>query len=104
MRRLMGDEAAVKVIISGFLVDIPKRIENLKSSLSAGDARMVERELHTIKGASSNVGADALHAISEELDQLAKSGDLAGISARLPELESSFASLKRLMTKLVTIC
>ena len=87
MARLMDDEDLARKVVEGFLKDIPKQIEALKACLEAGDAARAERQAHTIKGASANVGGEALRAVAFEMEKAAKAGDLGSVTARLPELE-----------------
>jgi CheY-like chemotaxis protein/HPt (histidine-containing phosphotransfer) domain-containing protein len=99
MARLMDDEDLVRTMIGGFLGDIPKQIEMLKSFLEAGDAARAERQAHSIKGASANVGGEALRAVAFELEKAGKNGNLEAVRDRLPELERQFARLKDAMSE-----
>ncbi len=54
IERLMDDEELVKEVIEGFLEDIPHRIAALKEALERGDTPVVQRQAHTIKGASAS--------------------------------------------------
>ena len=60
MDRLMDDEELAGAILSGFLADTPKQIENLIASLSAGDLQGAEHWAHTLKGESANIGGGTL--------------------------------------------
>ncbi len=93
-QRLMDDDELISLVIAGFLGDIPLQIRTLKSYLEAGDATGVERQAHTIKGASANIGGEILWGIAYELEKLGKSGDLPAVQARMGELEAQFARLK----------
>jgi len=97
LERLFGDEELVGTILEGFLMDIPQQIEALRGYLDAGDAAGAERQAHTIKGASANVGGDALRALAFELEQAGKAGDLESIKTRMDELAATFAELKQTM-------
>jgi PAS domain S-box-containing protein len=97
LNRLLGDEELAGTIIEGFLMDIPRQIEALRAYLDAGDAAGAERQAHTIKGASSNVGGEDLQALASELEQAGKAGDLESIKTRMDELAASFAELKQTM-------
>ena len=99
MARLMDDEDLARTVVEGFLEDIPKQIEALKGYLEAGDAARAERQAHTIKGASANVGGEALRAVAFEMEKAGKTGDLEAVTARLPELETQFARLKEAMSE-----
>jgi HPt (histidine-containing phosphotransfer) domain-containing protein len=97
--RLMGDLSLVGRVAEAFLADIPKQIKLLKLYLKAGDAACVERQAHTIKGASANVGGEILRGTALEIEKMARAGDLEAVTAGLPELESQFTRLKRAMNR-----
>jgi len=99
--RMMDDEDLARTVIGGFLEDIPKQIEILKDFLEAGDVPKTERQAHSIKGASANVGGEALHEVAFEMEKAAKAGDLKSVAARLPELENQFVRLKDFMNEFI---
>ncbi len=99
LRRLMEDEELARQVGAGFLKDIPLRLAALKACLQAGDAAGAGRQAHTIKGASSNVGGEALRAAAFRLETDCKAGDVKDSAARLREMEAQFARLKTAMEK-----
>ena len=99
MDRLMGDEPLVRMLIEGFLDDIPKQIDTLRRFLDAGDVKSSERQVHTIKGASANMGGEMLRALAFEMEKEAKAGNLEYVKTRMPELETQFMRLKKEMKK-----
>ena len=99
MARLMGDEDLARTVIESFLKDIPEQIEALKGYLEAGDTAKAERQAHTIKGASANLGGEAMRAVALEMEKAGKVGNLKAVTERLPELESQFALLSGAMTE-----
>jgi len=101
MARMMDDEDLARTVIGGFLEDLPKLIEELKDFLEAGDVPRTERQAHSIKGASANVGGEALREAAFEMEKAAKAGDLKSVAARLPELENQVARLKDFMNEFI---
>jgi CheY-like chemotaxis protein len=97
MSRLMDDEELALMVVEGFLDDIPQQIEALRGYLEAGDVHSAERQAHTMKGVSANVGGERLRDVASELEKAGKAGDLAVITTRLPELETQFAQLQEAM-------
>ncbi len=97
LRRVMGDGLLALDVVAGFLGDIPKQIETLKSCLQSGDVRGAERQAHTIKGASAVVCGDVLSHLASTLEEASKAGNLAAVSESLGELEEQFARLKQAM-------
>ena len=99
LERMMGDEELVETITEGFLKDIPQQIRAMKDFLDAGDVPGVERQAHTIKGASANVGGEALRAVASEMEISGIAGDLDAVEKRMANLEEQFERLKQAMTK-----
>jgi len=99
LKRLMNDEDLARVVIESFLDDIPRQIEALRGYLEAWEAPGAERQAHTIKGASANVGGEALRALAFEMEKAGKAGDLGSVAARMDDLEREFVRLKEAMTK-----
>ena len=97
MARLMDDEDLARTVIEAFLDDLPKQIEALRGYLEMGDATSAERQAHTIKGASANLGGEALRAVAFEMEKAGKAGNLEYVMAHLPELETQFARLREAM-------
>ena len=99
MDRLMEDEDLARAVTEGFLEDIPRQIEALRGYLEAGDAPGAERQAHTIKGASANVGGEALRAVAFEMEKAARAGDVSAAGGHMAELDAQFDRLKEAMTK-----
>ena len=99
MERLMNDDDLARTIAESFLVDIPKQIQGLKDFLEAGDIPSVERQAHTIKGASANVGGEALRAVAFEMEMDGKAANLDAVWKNMSELEAQFDRLKDAMEK-----
>jgi HPt (histidine-containing phosphotransfer) domain-containing protein len=87
-----GGDTFLREIIGIFVEDTPLRIAEIDKSLAAGDAPTFIRAAHTIKGASSNVGASALRAVAEQLEQHAKKDGLVNVTALIAELKTAFSS------------
>ena len=84
------DDAFLREIVGIFLEDTPKRIAELEQSLSENDPLRFTRAAHSVKGSSSNLGAMALRAVAERLEQQSKQSGLAGLEPMLAELKSEF--------------
>jgi histidine phosphotransfer protein HptB len=80
----------LKEIVTIYLEDTPKRIEELKTSLAAGDSVLFTRAAHTIKGSSSNVGAVALRGVAERLESISKRQGLGAVASLIADCEAEF--------------
>jgi HPt (histidine-containing phosphotransfer) domain-containing protein len=96
-----GGDTFLREIIGIFLEDTPLRIAEIDQSLAAGDAPTFVRAAHTIKGASSNVGAAALRAVAEQLEQHAKKDGLVEVATLIAELKTEFASARTALNALI---
>jgi HPt (histidine-containing phosphotransfer) domain-containing protein len=99
MARLMDDEELARAVVTGFLDDIARQIAALKGYLETGDTAAVERQAHSIRGASANVGGEVLRAVAFETEKAARAGDLRAAGERIPELENQFTRLKEAMNE-----
>ncbi len=95
----MGDEKLSNEILGEFLKDVPRRFTALKEALDNDDAHSGQLHAHTIKGASANVGGDALSETAFEIEKAGKAGDLETVKAFIPKLEAQFDRLKQAMNR-----
>ena len=79
LSRLMGDEELARRVVGGIPGRYPAadrgRFGNM---LDAGDGPGAERKAHSIKGASANVGGEAMRAVALEMERAAEAGELDG--------------------------
>jgi CheY-like chemotaxis protein/HPt (histidine-containing phosphotransfer) domain-containing protein len=99
MERLLDDIELAHSIMEEFLKDIPSQIRTLETLLESGDRNGVERQAHTIKGTSANVGGEQLRAVAAAMEKAAKAGDLHSVKAQIPEMETQFARLREAMKR-----
>ncbi|MCK9296988.1 MAG: response regulator [Desulfobulbaceae bacterium] len=97
LKRLLGDKALARIVIEGFLQDIPQQMQVLHEVLAGGDAATAERQAHTIKGAAASVGGECMRAVAQEMEKAGKAGDLAAMRQRMAELEEQFDRLRQAM-------
>lgn len=80
----------LREIVGIFLEDTPLRLAELDQSLTTGDLTKFARAAHSIKGSSSNLGAMALRAAAEKLENRARSGGLADIADLVDMVKTEF--------------
>ncbi|MBI4383399.1 MAG: Hpt domain-containing protein [Nitrospinae bacterium] len=71
-----GDEELFQEILKVFLVDAPDHIVKLKNAVGAGDAALMQRHAHALKGASGNICAEPFKEAVMQVERAAKNGDL----------------------------
>ena len=81
----------LREIAAIFLEDTPMRIAELDQSLIAGDVSKFTRAAHSIKGSSANLGAMALRAAAEKLEQQSRTRGLADVASLVAAIKAEFA-------------
>jgi len=97
---VLGDTDLAKTIIKIFLKDIPIQIQILKDFLNKNDLAGAERQAHSIKGASANIGGEALRTAASEMEISGKrEGGRRAMMDQIPGLIAKFEQLKRVLSK-----
>jgi len=65
-------------VIALFIADASQRLKAIEESIRANDAGALAWATHALVGATSNVGAVAMHAVCNELELVAKTGVVPG--------------------------
>jgi len=97
MNRVLNDMEIAQEIGTGFLDDIQNEITKLKESLHQENIELIERQIHTIKGASANISADIFCNLAKEMEKLVKDGELARFADQITELEDVFENTKNVI-------
>lgn len=84
-----------------FLEDTPLRLAELDQSLTAGDASKFVRAAHSIKGSSSNLGANGVRSVAEKLEHQSRTEGLGAVVPLIAELKSEFARAEAELKKLI---
>ena len=94
MRWLGGDRALLCELVGIFVDDGPKRVQAIRSALTADDVRQVEHVAHSLKGSAAILGATRLSSAALALEDAAHDGH----TENTPELVSAIArELDRVM-------
>ena len=63
----------------------------LHEGLDNGDASVVARAAHGIKGSAGNIGANDVYRMATELDARARTGNLDGARERIEAIDAAYA-------------
>ena len=74
-----------------YVADSKERLASLRGALKAADAALVEREAHTLKSNSRQVGARRLADLCQAVEDLGRQGAVAEAEARFWQLETELA-------------
>lgn len=74
LRRLNeeGQPDVVAEVLALFRRETPSRLDAIRSAAAKGDAALLARAAHTLKGAAATIGAEAMEAACLAVEQLAK--------------------------------
>lgn len=97
LSRLDGDEELCDEILRLFLGDAPNQIQALASAIEEGNFEKARRASHSIKGASSNVGAKRLSKVAGQLESAAKDGRKDDLKPLQEKLREEFKALRDLV-------
>ena len=75
IERLGQEEKLAKRLVTIFIEEAPKLIQNLMQSIDQEDASSILRSAHALKGASANAGAMALCEVALLLEKIANDGN-----------------------------
>lgn len=93
LSRLLNKEELLQRVITVFLNETPKLLEDLNGYWATKDLKGIERMGHSIKGSASNIGAEALSHAGLQIEEASRAEDLALIEKHIPELEKQLKVL-----------
>jgi CheY-like chemotaxis protein len=85
-----GEPDALHELIELFLADVSSQMGALREAVGAGDALSMERIAHSLKGSCANMGAVGMQGMCAELEEMGRSGELAGAPGLIDRLEEEF--------------
>ncbi len=89
--RLLNDETMLHDVISDFLQNLPKQLEDLKASIGTPILA------HIIKDSAMAIGANELFPLAMKIETAAKNRDLGEAARLMPQLEEAAARLIALL-------
>ena len=82
-------------MIDTWLIEVPKRIEELDQFEVGRGEEKLRRIAHSLKGSATIFGLNQFAHNCAELERLLEEGDKGGLLSFLPEFSSSFRRAKR---------
>jgi PAS domain S-box-containing protein len=89
-----GDQRLLKDVITFFRSDYPAALRRLGSAIKKKDAEGLRFNAHALKGALATVGSPAGRETAFRLEQIGRSGTVAGASRQFAALRRVIASLE----------
>ncbi len=101
LQRMLGDEDLVQAAVKVFLDDMPQQIRILEQCLTAADLEGADRQVNSIKGASANLGGEALLVVIAEIEKKVCEKDLITALAFMDILKKQYDKLSEAMLKTI---
>jgi HPt (histidine-containing phosphotransfer) domain-containing protein len=97
--RMMGNEILAKRVVGVFLEDAPRQLMALHDALIRQDPESGSRIAHSLRGAASNAGGDALVSLAKGIENASGEGHFEEVERMLPKLEERFARLRPVLER-----
>jgi len=95
LARLGGDQALFNKLAEFYEEDAPALLEKLRTALDSEQVAVVERSAHSLKGLSASFGCESATRIALRIEEMGRTGNLAGVRSALPELETQVTALRK---------
>ncbi|HEV2617193.1 MAG TPA: response regulator [Candidatus Acidoferrales bacterium] len=93
LEQVQGDRELLAEIVQLFESGLPAILQGLRESIARGDAPEIARIAHTLRGSVGNFGRRGAYRAVEQMEKLAKEGDIAETAKALVAVESELESL-----------
>lgn len=84
----------IATIIDSFLGDCPDYMQAIRGAVEEGDAEVLRREAHGLKGAAGSLRAEPASEAASTLEEIGHSGDFSEADVALERLEREIDHLK----------
>jgi HPt (histidine-containing phosphotransfer) domain-containing protein len=81
-------------LIPVFMKNRHKEVESLKAAVAAADFEQLRQIGHRMKGVGNSYGFERVSVFGRLVEELARSGDRAGLSARVAEYQDYLAKVQ----------
>ncbi len=99
MKLLMEDK--FQMLIERFLQDAEKYIKTIEDGITQNNIKIIVTPAHTLKSSSRQLGAIKLSDIAQNIEKLAKTGEMGNIANLTQLLKTEFVSVKEGLLKVV---
>ena len=94
LSQLEGDRDLLYEALDVFLDTSPALLEDLQSAASAGDGHKLQHAAHSLKGAASNLCAEPVRSVAQQLEEMGRRGELAGVDTVIADLRDHLERLR----------
>lgn len=99
LERLGGDEEIFAIMIDMYLQDLDGYCNNMGNALAAGEAAVLQREAHTVKGLLATFADDEGTQAAYRIEQQSKQGNLEGIAEQIEAVKARLLEVAEVLKK-----
>jgi signal transduction histidine kinase/CheY-like chemotaxis protein/HAMP domain-containing protein len=96
-----GDVELLHDVLRTFMETIPDLLGTIRAASTQADAKQLCAAAHSLKGAASNICADATQAVAQQLEAMGRNGDTSSADLLVSELERHLADLEDFVKSLI---
>ena len=96
--RCIGNVPLAQRLVAKFRTQVVTDLDNLRDAIACGNKDMTVFHAHRIKGAAANLSAEGVRSAAEEVESLARSGDVSGMAKVFDSLESEINLIRKYVT------
>ena len=93
MERVGGDKELLAELAELFIEDSQKLLAQIKEAIVRGDARVLERVAHTLKGSVGNFSAKTAREAALKLEEMGRNSELADVDQAYTRLDKEISRL-----------
>ncbi len=99
----LGDavEFMLPELAAMFLEDAPEMLKNMHVAIASQDSLGIKNFAHTLKGSSASMGLQTVAALCQEIETMAKTGNLSQTQLKLTHIEDEYKQVKCALEQLV---
>lgn len=86
LERAMGDKDFLKMLLGGFVQELPEQIESLKFAIADTDTVALVEQAHKLKGAAANLSAYGVSSAAKSLEEIGRSQNMDKANQKLEVL------------------
>ena len=83
------------------LVESPKMMTKIRHAVENGDAPLLQRSAHTLKGSANVFDVQGVFQAANALEQIGSSGDMSEAERNMSQLEDEVAKMTRALESLI---
>jgi len=99
LKRLTNNEILLKKVMTMFIEDIGKNLDNLKEAIDKEDMKSYKFQMHSIKGSAANAGAKKLSNLAKTLEIAAEEGEVNLLKDNMKDLKNQVKEVVELFNE-----